>query len=95
MVRASCIVQLALGNVGKSGGGASIFRGHDNVQGATDVGLTRFAAGLLRLAEGSWKHFANTWGVDCRWIKGPVASPAMMTAGHHRVALDRRRAREP
>src|SRR6478609_5880085 len=38
MVRASCIVQLALGNVGVSGGGANIFRGHDNVQGATDIG---------------------------------------------------------
>src|SRR6266568_1804574 len=38
IVRASCIVQLALGNVGISGGGANIFRGHDNVQGATDVG---------------------------------------------------------
>jgi formate dehydrogenase major subunit len=38
MVRASCIVQLALGNIGVSGGGANIFRGHDNVQGATDVG---------------------------------------------------------
>ena len=33
-----CILQLALGNVGVSGGGANIFRGHDNVQGATDVG---------------------------------------------------------
>lgn len=38
IVRASCILQLALGNVGKSGGGTNIFRGHDNVQGATDVG---------------------------------------------------------
>ena len=33
------ILQLALGNVGKSGGGTNIFRGHDNVQGATDLGL--------------------------------------------------------
>jgi len=32
------ILQLALGNVGKSAGGTNIFRGHDNVQGATDVG---------------------------------------------------------
>ncbi|MBF6723732.1 molybdopterin-dependent oxidoreductase, partial [Acinetobacter baumannii] len=38
MVRASCILQLALGNIGVSGGGANIFRGHDNVQCATDVG---------------------------------------------------------
>src|SRR5713101_9233669 len=36
VVRASCILQLALGNIGVSGGGANIFRGHDNVQGATD-----------------------------------------------------------
>ena len=39
-VRAFCILQLALGNVGVSGGGANIFRGHDNVQGATDLGPT-------------------------------------------------------
>ena len=70
MVRASCIVQLALGNVGKSGGGANIFRSHDNVQGRHRRGpQPRFAAGLLGLAEGSWKHFANTWGVDYEWIR--------------------------
>ena len=69
----SCIVQLALGNVGKSGGGANIFRGHDNVQGATDVGPNPDSLpGYYGLAEGSWKHFANTWGVDYEWIKGPV-----------------------
>jgi formate dehydrogenase major subunit len=38
IVRSSCILQLALGNVGVPGGGTNIFRGHDNVQGATDVG---------------------------------------------------------
>ena len=38
-VRASCIALLMTGNVGKPGTGANIFRGHDNVQGATDVGL--------------------------------------------------------
>ncbi|MDH4031759.1 MAG: molybdopterin-dependent oxidoreductase, partial [Chromatiales bacterium] len=31
--RSYCVLQLALGNIGKSGGGANIFRGHDNVQG--------------------------------------------------------------
>ncbi len=36
--RAYCVLQLALGNIGVSGGGANVFRGHDNVQGATDVG---------------------------------------------------------
>ena len=38
VVRASNILMLALGNVGRSGGGCNIYRGHDNVQGATDIG---------------------------------------------------------
>lgn len=79
MVRASCIVQLALGNVGKSGGGANIFRGHDNVQGATDIGPNPDSLpGYYGLAEGSFKHFAATWGVDFDWIKKQYA-PGMMT----------------
>src|SRR3989344_1768279 len=80
MVRASCILQLALGNVGKTGGGTNIFRGHDNVQGATDVGPNPDSLpGYYGLAEGSWKHFAAVWGVDFEWIKKQYASPAMMT----------------
>ncbi len=80
MVRASCILQLALGNVGVSGGGTNIFRGHDNVQGATDVGPNPDSLpGYYGVAEGSWKHFAAVWGVDFEWIKGRFASPAMMT----------------
>jgi formate dehydrogenase major subunit len=79
MVRASCILQLALGNIGKSGGGANIFRGHDNVQGATDVGPNPDSLpGYYGIAEGSFKHFASTWGVDFEWIKKQYA-PGMMT----------------
>jgi len=79
VVRASCILQLALGNVGKSGGGTNIFRGHDNVQGATDVGPNPDSLpGYYGLVEGSWKHFAKVWGVDFEWIKKQFASPAMM-----------------
>ena len=78
MVRASCIVQLALGNIGVSGGGANIFRGHDNVQGATDIGPNPDSLpGYYGLAEGSWKHFAKVWGVDFEWIKKQYA-PGMM-----------------
>ncbi|RRH92675.1 formate dehydrogenase [Variovorax beijingensis] len=80
IVRASCILQLALGNVGKSGGGTNIFRGHDNVQGATDVGPNPDSLpGYYGIVEGSWKHFAAAWGVDFEWIKGRFASPAMMS----------------
>src|SRR5580765_873029 len=79
IVRASCILQLALGNVGRSGGGANIFRGHDNVQGATDVGPNPDSLpGYYGLAEGAWKHFAKIWDVDFEWIKKQYA-PGMMT----------------
>jgi len=79
VVRASCLLQLALGNVGVSGGGTNIFRGHDNVQGATDVGPNPDSLpGYYGLAEGSWKHFAKAWDVDFEWIKKQYA-PGMMT----------------
>jgi formate dehydrogenase major subunit len=79
IVRASCILQLALGNVGVSGGGTNIFRGHDNVQGATDVGPNPDSLpGYYGLATGSWKHWATVWGVDYEWIKKQFASQAMM-----------------
>ena len=79
MVRASCILQLALGNVGVSGGGTNIFRGHDNVQGATDVGPNPDSLpGYYGLAEGSWKHWAAVWNIDYEYLKGRFASKAMM-----------------
>jgi formate dehydrogenase major subunit len=82
MVRASCILQLALGNVGKSGGGTNIFRGHDNVQGATDVGPNPDSLpGYYGLAEGAWKHYAGTWGVDFDWIKSRYANDMMTKPG--------------
>ncbi len=82
IVRASCILQLALGNVGVSGGGTNIFRGHDNVQGATDVGPNPDSLpGYYGLIEGAWKHFAKAWGVDFEWIKGRYASGMMGKPG--------------
>jgi formate dehydrogenase major subunit len=80
IVRASCILQLALGNIGKTGGGTNIFRGHDNVQGATDVGPNPDSLpGYYGLVEGAWKHFAKAWGVEFDWIKGRFANPGMMS----------------
>ncbi len=67
--RAYCVLMLALGNIGTSGGGANIFRGHDNVQGATDLGvLSHTLPGYYGLAEGSWKHWARVWDLDYDWI---------------------------
>src|SRR5690349_4199194 len=82
MVRASCIVQLALGNIGVSGGGANIFRGHDNVQGATDVGPNPDSLpGYYGIVEGSWRHYAKVWGVDYDWIKNRFAAGMMTKPG--------------
>jgi len=80
VVRASNILMLALGNVGRSGGGCNIYRGHDNVQGATDVGPNPDTLpGYYPVAvPGSWVHWARVWNVDLAWLKGRYASEAMM-----------------
>ena len=77
--RAYCILQLALGNIGKSGGGANIFRGHDNVQGATDFCvLSHSLPGYYGLKKGSWNHWARVWDVDYEYLKGNFASEKLM-----------------
>ncbi len=69
--RAYCILQLALGNMGTAGGGTNIFRGHDNVQGATDLGvLADTLPGYYGLTAGSWAHWARVWEEDLDWLKG-------------------------
>ena len=69
--RAYCVLQLALGNIGKSGGGANIFRGHDNVQGATDLGvLSHTLPGYYGLSNGAWNHWSRVWDLDFEWVKG-------------------------
>ncbi len=68
-VRASCMALLLTGNVGKPGTGANIFRGHDNVQGATDVGLDIVTLPFYYgLAEGAWKHWSRVWEVDYNYL---------------------------
>jgi formate dehydrogenase major subunit len=68
-VRAFCIALLATGNVGAYGTGANIFRGHTNVQGATDLGLDIVTLPLYYgLAEGAWKHWSRVWQVEYDWL---------------------------
>ncbi len=68
--RAYCVLQLALGNMGTAGGGTNIFRGHDNVQGATDLGvLADTLPGYYGLSAGSWAHWARVWEEDLDWLK--------------------------
>src|SRR6202030_2777164 len=68
-VRASCILLLATGNVGNFGAAANIFRGHTNVQGATDLGLDIVTLPLYYgLVEGAWRHWCRVWEVDYDWM---------------------------
>ncbi len=77
--RAYCILELALGNIGVSGGGANIFRGHDNVQGATDMGvLSHTLPGYYGLSTGAWKHWSRVWEVDYEYMLGRFASKELM-----------------
>jgi formate dehydrogenase major subunit len=88
-VRAYCVLQLALGNIGKPGGGANIFRGHDNVQGATDVGPNPDSLpGYYGIAEASWTHWARVWQVDLDYLKSRFDFEKMYlegTAETHRM----------
>ena len=78
-VRASCILLLATGNVGHIGCGANIFRGHDNVQGATDLGLDVTTLPLYYgLAEDAWRHWCRVWEVDYDWMLSRFVSKTFM-----------------
>ena len=91
--RAYCAFQLALGNIGVSGGGANIFRGHDNVQGATDLGvLCNTLPGYYGLSAGAYQHWSRVWDLDYDAVKarfdagayeqkGGKDVPAMHTLG--------------
>ncbi|GAB4393878.1 MAG: formate dehydrogenase subunit alpha [Kiloniellaceae bacterium] len=77
--RAYCVLGLALGVIGTQGGGANIYRGHDNVQGATDLGvLNDTLPGYYGLSAGAWNHWARVWDVDYEWLKGRFASKDLM-----------------
>ena len=79
IVRASCILQLALGNVGSSGGGANIYRGHDNVQGATDVGPNPIRCPATTASSPAPGRTGPRSGTSTlEWLKKQFAAEAMM-----------------
>ncbi|USD37424.1 MULTISPECIES: formate dehydrogenase subunit alpha [Ferrimonas] len=98
--RAYCLLQLALGNMGQSGGGTNIFRGHDNVQGATDLGLLfDTLPGYYGLSTGAWKHWSHVWDLDFDWVQGrfdqgeylgkkPMTTPGMPCSRWHDGVLE-------
>jgi formate dehydrogenase major subunit len=77
--RAYCVLGLALGTIGTAGGGANIFRGHDNVQGATDFCvLSHSLPGYYGLKTGSWKHWSRVWDVDYDYMLKRFATKKLM-----------------
>jgi formate dehydrogenase major subunit len=82
-VRASCMLLLLTGNVGAPGTGANNLRGHDNVQGATDVGLDIVTLPFYYgLTEAAWKHWSRAWEVDYNYLLGRFDEKKIMeTAG--------------
>jgi formate dehydrogenase major subunit len=70
IIRTAAMLQLLLGNVGRSGGGVNALRGHSNIQGATDMaGLFDSLPGYLKIPSVDDKDFDS-------WIKRttPTAS---------------------
>jgi formate dehydrogenase major subunit len=53
IIRCAAMLQLLLGNVGRPGGGVNAFRGHSNIQGATDMaGTFEILPGYLKTPAG-------------------------------------------
>ncbi len=87
--RAYCILQLVLGNMGKAGGGTNIFRGHDNVQGATDLGvLSHTLPGYYGLSVGAWKHWSRVWDVDYDYMKGRFSKVKVKVKGKEKSLMN-------
>src|SRR6476469_4356429 len=78
-VRASGILLLMTGNIGGPGTGANILRGHDNVQGATDVGLDIVTLPFYYgLTDAAWHHWARVWETDYDWFVSRFDDKKMM-----------------
>src|ERR1044071_8355005 len=60
IIRAAAMLQLLLGNVGRPGGGVNAFRGHSNIQGATDMaGTFEILPGYLKTPTGAQQTLAQ------------------------------------
>ena len=79
IVRTYCHLQMVLGNMGKPGGGTDVFRGHDSIQGVTDIGGgPETLPGYYGIGEGAWKHWAKVWDVPYEWLLSRFKNKQMM-----------------
>ncbi|MDQ2051966.1 molybdopterin-dependent oxidoreductase [Natronolimnohabitans sp. A-GB9] len=93
--RAYAMLNLALGHAAQPGGGTPIYRGHDNVQGATDLGVdSGNTPGYYGLDQGAWEHWANVWDespytsgdMDYEWLHDRFHSTELMEKNGFTVA---------
>ncbi len=79
VVRTYTHLQLVLGNMGVPGGGCDVFRGHDSIQGVTDIGGgPETLPGYYGIGEGAWKHWAKVWDVPYDWLLSRFKNKQMM-----------------
>jgi formate dehydrogenase major subunit len=79
VVRTYCHLQMVLGNMGVPGGGTDVFRGHDGIQGVTDVGGgPETLPGYYGIGETAWRHWAKVWDVPYEWLVERFKNKQMM-----------------
>jgi len=78
------ILALVTGNAARAGGGCNIIRGHDNVQGATDMcNLADSLPGYYGLGKAAWEYYAKTWGVSLEYLQSRF-HPELDAKGEHK-----------
>jgi len=100
MIRAAAMLQLLLGNVGRPGGGVNAFRGHSNIQGATDTaGTFEILPGYLKTPTGpltSLKEYyenaipttlnKQAWASMNYWVNYPKFMVSLLKAQYGNAA---------
>ncbi len=73
-IRAMCLVQLLLGNMGVAGGGVNALRGESNVQGSTDQGLLyHILPGYIGTPEAKWQTLEEYNKANTPVTKDPMS----------------------
>ncbi|AGB37879.1 molybdopterin-dependent oxidoreductase [Natronococcus occultus] len=89
-VRAYAMLNLTLGHAAQSGGGTPIFRGHDNVQGATDLGVdSGNTPGYYGLGQDAWEHWANVW-TETESTSGEISYDELHDRFHSTELMEKR-----
>jgi formate dehydrogenase major subunit len=89
-VRAYAMLNLALGHSAQPGGGTPIFRGHDNVQGATDLGVdSGNTPGYYGLEQSAWEHWANVW-TETESTSGEISYDELVDRFHSTELMEKR-----